>query len=524
GYMGPTSSWAFCRRVLAIIGSCMPKPEPPVYPWDLETINLTWSPVGLYDQPDVSGLPSCEYALYLLSTVQYHLGSLYEIIDHESFREQVERFYQDPAGEAYRSRFWYSQFLLVLAFGEAFLNTGSNKGVPGIKYASRGLSLIPSLIPLDKDKESLAVVQAHCLAALYLQAVDLRLMAFQIIGSGLRLALIEGWHRHMPPEDVGEQHSKRCNTIFWILYIIDREYGPLVGAPSSIRDEDITTKLPSDIDSSLRSDALTLQIRMSRLTATILNGVYGVDRNFDGTLLNDTQSVLHSLADVSRDISAFLDTRLQKTNVRSSKIATRLILSYHHVSSTSPIPYLTLMKLVCCFDDSALGHYSDSFLPFQMETVFSSAFLLYVIDAVSPGFVPDQTWLATAYGIFDTMIAKGSPATPLRKRELQRLEQIMTSYLGSGSKENPSPLQFQEEPIMRRGMDLPDQPATADVAYVDETSLWGLLGSHGGYILSPGEIMQLAEGLNMEDFMVTPEEGVALGGHGQAEINPDTGP
>lgn len=61
-------------------------------------------------------------------------------------------------------------------------------------------------------------------------------------------------------------------------------------------------------------------------------GVYGVDRNFDGTLLSDTQSVLHSLADVSRDISVFLETRLRGTNVRSSKIATRLILSYHHVS------------------------------------------------------------------------------------------------------------------------------------------------------------------------------------------------
>ncbi|KAM6522798.1 hypothetical protein FALCPG4_012413 [Fusarium falciforme] len=554
-YMGPTSSWAFCRRVLAIIGSCMPKPEPPVYPWDLETINLTWSPVGLYDQPDVSGLPSCEYALYLLSTVQYHLGSLYEIIDHESFREQVERFYQDPAGEAYRSRFWYSQFLLVLAFGEAFLNTGSNKGVPGIKYASRGLSLIPSLIPLDKDKESLAVVQAHCLAALYLQAVDLRLMAFQVIGQGLRLAIIEGWHRHMPPEDVGEQHSKRCNTIFWISYIIDREYGPLVGAPSSIRDEDITTKLPSDIDGSLRADALTLQIRMSRLTATIMNGVYGVDRNFDGTLLNDTQSVLHSLADVSRDITAFLETRLQKTNIRSSKIATRLILSYHHcvVLTTRPLVMCVLQRrltgsdgdrtipdgpisslLQSCVHSAlnilktlrALGDENllDSFLPFQMETVFSSAFLLYVIDAVSPGFVPDQTWLATAHGIFDTMIAKGSPATPLRKRELQRLEQIMTSYLDSGSKTNPSPLQFQEEPILRRGMDIPDQTATTDVAYVDETSPWGLLGSHGGYILSPEEIMQLAEGLNMEDFMITPEDGVALGEHGQVETNRDTGP
>lgn len=159
-----------------------------------------------------------------------------------------------------------------------------------------------------------------------------------------------------------------------------------------------------------------------------------------------------------------------------------------------------------------------------METVFSSAFLLYVIDAVSPGFVPDQTWLATAHEIFDTMIAKGSPATPLRKRELQRLEQIMTSYLGSGSQTNPSPLKFQEETALRRGTDLPDQPATTDVVYVDETSPWGLLGSHGGYILSPGEIMQLAEGLNMEDFLAMPEEGVALGGYGQVETNPDTGP
>ncbi|KAM0424174.1 hypothetical protein ACHAPT_010543 [Fusarium lateritium] len=551
-YMGPTSSWAFCRRVLAIIGSCMPKPEPPVYPWDLETINLTWSPVGLYDQPDVSGLPSCEYALYLLSTVQYHLGSLYEIIDHESFREQVERFYKDPAGEAYRKRFWYAQFLLVLAFGEAFINTGSSKGVPGIKYASRGLSLIPSVIPLDKDKESLAVVQAHCLAALYLQAVDLRLMAYQIIGQGLRLALIEGWHRHMPPEDVGEQHSKRCNTIFWISYIIDREYGPLVGAPSSIRDEDITTKLPSDMDSSLRADALTLQIRLSRLTATIMNGVYGVDRNFDGTLLNDTQSVLHSLADVSRDISAFLETRLQETNIRSSKIATRLILSYHHcvVLTTRPLVMCVLQRrltgsdgdrtipdgpisslLQSCVHSAlnilktlrALGDENllDSFLPFQMETVFSSAFLLYVIDAVSPGFVPDQTWLTTAHGIFDTMIAKGSPATPLRKRELQRLEQIMTSYLVSGSQTNPSPLQFQEEPILRRGMDTTAPAPAPDIAYVNETSPWGLLGSHGGYILSPGEIMQLAEGLNMEDFMVVPEASMALGGHDQLETNRD---
>ncbi|KAJ3542240.1 hypothetical protein NM208_g4208 [Fusarium decemcellulare] len=534
-YMGPTSSWAFCRRVLAFIGSHMPRPEPPVYPWDLETIDLTWTPIGFHQQPDVSGLPSHEYALYLLSTVQYHLGSLYEIIDDESFRKDVDRFYEDPARVAMRSRFWYSQFLLVLAFGEAFINTGSTKSVPGINYASRALSLIPSLIPLDQNKESLAAAQAQCLAALYLQALDLRLMSFQIIGQALRLAVIEGWHRHMPPETVGEYHSKRCNTIFWISYIIDREYGPLVGAPSSIRDEDITTKLPSEMDNSSKAEALTLQIRLSRLTATILTGVYGVDRNFDGKLLSDTQSVLHSLAEVSREIGTFLETRLQGTNIRSSKIATRLILSYHHcvVLTTRPLVMCVLQRRVARSDVDrsipdgpinsllqscvhsalnilktlrALGDSNmlDSFLPFQMETVFSSVFLLYVIDAVSPGFVPDQTWHATAHGIFDMMIARGSPGAPLRKREMQRLEQIMTSYLRSGSQTNVSPLQFQEDPILAREMGVDEPASTEQGVYVSETSPWGLLGSQGGLIMSPGQILQLAEELDMEDFMVAP--------------------
>lgn len=288
--MGPTSSWAFCRRVLSFLGSRFPDPEPPVYPWDLETINLSWNPIGLHDQPDVSGLPSYEYAIYLLSSVQYHLGCLYEIIEEIFFRQNVERFYEEPAAVAQQSRFWYSQFLFVLAFGEAFVNNSAlPTGAPGIEYASRALSLIPSLVPMDACKDSLAAVRAHCLAALYLQAADLRLMAFQIvkstalcgiyniangtkIGQGLRLAIIEGWHRHMPPEDVGHRHSSRCNTIFWISYIIDQEFGPLVGAPTSIRLEDITAKMPSEIDGSLKAEALTLQIRLSRLTATILAG------------------------------------------------------------------------------------------------------------------------------------------------------------------------------------------------------------------------------------------------------------
>lgn len=93
------------------------------------------------------------------------------------------------------------------------------------------------------------------------------------IGHALRICVSDGLHRHMPTDHVSLAHSNRCNTVFWVAYIIDRDFSTLVGAPSSIRDEDITTKLPSEIDDSMNAAAMTLQIRLSRLTATILTGI-----------------------------------------------------------------------------------------------------------------------------------------------------------------------------------------------------------------------------------------------------------
>lgn len=137
-----------------------------------------------------------------------------------------------------------------------------------------------------------------------------------------------------------------------------------------------------------------------------------------------------------------------------------------------------------------------------METVFSSAFLLYVIDSVSPGFVSDQTWLATALGILDMMIARGSPAAPLRKRELQRLEQAMTSYLsGSTSHGSASPSQGEE----RAGTLATEEGIQANEAgLVDDDLSLGFLAADGGLAMSPGEMMHLAEGLRMEDFVIFP--------------------
>lgn len=175
--MGPTSSWSFCRRVLALLGTKVPAPEPPVDPWDLEVLKFSWTPIGLDDQPDVGSLPTYDYAVYLLSVVKFHLGPLGSIIEHGAFSQRLGSFYVDPVAVAKQSRFWYSQFLFVLAFGEAFTQIGVPETVPGMAYASRGMAMIPSTVPIGLD--SSAVVEALCMAALYFQALDLRLMAFQ---------------------------------------------------------------------------------------------------------------------------------------------------------------------------------------------------------------------------------------------------------------------------------------------------------------------------------------------------------
>lgn len=77
-------------------------------------------------------------------------------------------------------------------------------------------------------------------------------------------------HRHMPEDVVGTEHSQRCNILFWIVYMLDREFSALIGAPNSIRDEDITAKLPSHMSDSLSASSMTLHVRLSRLTARIL--------------------------------------------------------------------------------------------------------------------------------------------------------------------------------------------------------------------------------------------------------------
>ncbi|KAJ0356146.1 hypothetical protein COL154_011080 [Colletotrichum chrysophilum] len=140
---------------------------------------MQWKPLGINEEPDVSNLPPFDYAMFLFNTAKFYLGAVFYLIDEKLFMKNLHEFYDDPAAKASSSRLWYAQYLLILAFGKAFVvsQSSSHTGPAGVQYATRAMSLLPDLSGLEPD--TISSIQALALAAVYFQCLDMRLAAFQ---------------------------------------------------------------------------------------------------------------------------------------------------------------------------------------------------------------------------------------------------------------------------------------------------------------------------------------------------------
>lgn len=176
--------------------SYLPQQNTPATPLNLDgaAYRLTWTRRPIDESPDLSGLPSLDYALYLYNTVKFHLGQLFRLIDEEHFLSNLNAFYQSIPTGASASRLWYVQYLLVLAFGKAFLVAGTASSTPvGSHFAARALSLLPEFP--DIHGEDILEIEVLCLAALYLQSIDMRIAAFQYVSTtGVCVFMI--WDAH----------------------------------------------------------------------------------------------------------------------------------------------------------------------------------------------------------------------------------------------------------------------------------------------------------------------------------------
>lgn len=67
---------------------------------------------------------------------------------------------------------------------------------------------------------------------------------------------------------------------------------------------------------------------------------------------------------------------------------------------------------------------TESFLPFDLEAVFSSAIVLSLANAVDTSLLRDKgPWLQTSFEVLDEMISRGNLIAGFHKSELQQLDE-----------------------------------------------------------------------------------------------------
>ncbi|KAH8430543.1 uncharacterized protein LDX57_008207 [Aspergillus melleus] len=146
----------------------------------------------------------------------------------------------------------------------------------------------------------------------------------------------------------------------------------------------------------------------------------------------------------------------------------------------------TILRILRVLGDEDL---METFLPFQLEDAFSSAFVLQLIRAVAPWLLPDETWSEDVESIFGRMIAKGNVVAPLRQVELGQLAQVMTPL-------TPNELHFQSP--SPRGEPSGNEPS---VVFGEEEPSWELFIGNAIVDLNSGEILDLAAQLDVDPRM-----------------------
>lgn len=151
------------------------------------TYDLGWDGSRTSASVDTSGLPTADFAIFLINAVKFHCGRLFHMFDEATFMHYFSVYYEDPGNEKNYPRLWYIHFLLILAFGKAFIVRGAKgKRPPGADLFVQAMQLLPDIICLYQC--AMQSIEILCCAALYLQCLDMRSAAYNYVSARHTLA------------------------------------------------------------------------------------------------------------------------------------------------------------------------------------------------------------------------------------------------------------------------------------------------------------------------------------------------
>ncbi|KAJ5551501.1 hypothetical protein N7461_006199 [Penicillium sp. DV-2018c] len=469
-YLGTSSNWSFTRRVLSLAHQHLYHAALPTDTllFDETTYELGWDGLRTSLGPDVPIVPTRDHTMYLINAVRFRCGQLYHLFEEDDFMRSLEKFYSGE-GHTMTNSLWYIHFLLILAFGKGFVQPKTQgKRPPGVGYFIKALQLLPD--PSALYREPMQGTEILCCIALYYQCVDFRTSAHNYIGQAIRMAMSYGMHTSMPVEVLGYDMVQRCSKIWWTIYILDREMTSLMGLPQSINDRHVQTQLPSFTDPS-ETLSLGMHIKLSQIVAEVNStAIYVVDGRINRTFLLSTKGALANIAGLADELRESFPLHLDPAS-GVSRTSAYLHLQYHQciILATRPLLFCflkirfespesclesirasrnvrNLMQMCLESAQHSISILSslqsqgllETFLPFDLESVFVSTVILLMGPAIDPRELENHpNCLEKAFAIFDEMIRDGNQVASFRRSELQQLEETL---LGCISGDHPRPL------------------------------------------------------------------------------------
>ncbi|KAJ8112456.1 hypothetical protein OPT61_g5177 [Boeremia exigua] len=458
-HFGSSSNWSFGRRALALVHSKVfgfPLPETDLH-FDGSTYDLGWDGRRTAVTAVQSALPTADHALFLINTVKFHCGQLFHVFDNDVFMQNFNMFHENNQAQGRCPELWYIHYLIVLAIGKSLVGRLRKGRKPsGADLFVQAMQMLPDQIFLWTDPvESTEIL---CCAALYLQCLDLRIVAYTMIGQAIRTAISFGFHTDMPTHQHSTAVVERCRKIWWTVYILDSHMSALMGAPRAIDERDISAQLPAFGSSMHRSRALHIHIKLANIEGMIQQTVYSKEGRTGINFLNSIKAALKALAAINDERTSNFPLDLRDSGDKGiSRLSAHLHLFHHHciILNTKPLLFSFLQKRVdlvkpiripstggvrsllrVCVGSArqttkilaALQSQTllDVFVPFDLESTWSAALVLLIAPVVDPSLFKDSEGsLQAAFDVLNEMASVGNSVAASRKEELSQLRDTL---------------------------------------------------------------------------------------------------
>lgn len=129
---------------------------------------------------ETTAFPTADFALFLINGVRFRCGQLFHLFDEITFMREFEKLHQGSRSPPGHPDLWFVHYTMLLALGKA-LNGEYRKGnrPPGAELFAQSMRVIPHLALSRADP--LQSIEILCCAALYLQCLDRRQAAYNLV-------------------------------------------------------------------------------------------------------------------------------------------------------------------------------------------------------------------------------------------------------------------------------------------------------------------------------------------------------